>query len=355
MSLSKRIRHADRGSRGDKILFTSAEARPGRVLAMRGLVVLGLFALVISVLWLDRSGISDQIDGDLSFIDLIYFVVVSLTTVGYGDIVPVTERARLIDAIIITPARVLVWLVFLGTAFEFFFHKGLERFRMARLQQRLQDHIVVCGFGHSGRTAASELVSRGTPIDQIVIVDIREDLLKDAAAGGYIGLRGDAAMERTLRSAAVERAAAVIVTTGRDDTNALVVLTIRQLNSRTRVITSSREAENVPLLRQAGADVTVSPSQISGYLLADSVAHRHVNEFVLDVLSSGGRLLMIERPPRDAEIGRQPGVIGDRMILRIYRQGRPIGFWEGDAAQIRAGDTLLVLEIQAVAAASVSA
>ncbi len=347
MGIANRLRQMRRGSRDGKILFTSAEAHPGRVFAVRALVVLGLFVLVTGVLWLDRSGISDQIDGDLSFIDLIYFVVVSLTTVGYGDIVPVTERARLIDAIIITPARVLVWLVFLGTAFEFFFHKGLERFRMARLQQKLSDHIVVCGYGHSGRTAAAELVSRGMPTSQIVIVDVREGLLKEAAGNGYIGLRGDAAMERTLRSAAVERAAAVIVTTGRDDTNALVVLTIRQLNPRARVITSSREAENVPLLRQAGADVTVSPSQISGYLLADSVAHRHVNEFVLDVLSSGGRLLMLERPPRDAEIGRPPGTIGDAMILRVYRDGRAIGFWEGDAAQIRQGDTLLALEIQA--------
>jgi voltage-gated potassium channel len=73
---------------------------------------------------LRRDGIRDQVDGHLSFVDLVYFVVVSLTTVGYGDIVPVTERARLIDAIIIPPARLLVWLVFVGTAFELFFSQG---------------------------------------------------------------------------------------------------------------------------------------------------------------------------------------------------------------------------------------
>jgi voltage-gated potassium channel len=345
-TLANRFRRLRRDS-SDKILFASAEARPGRVLAARAAIIFSLFALVTGVLWLDRDGISDQIDGQLSFVDLIYFVVVSLTTVGYGDIVPVTERARLIDAIIITPARLMVWLVFVGTAFELFFHKGLERIRMARLQQQLKDHVVICGYGHSGRTAAAELVRRGTSADQLVVVDQNEHLLQEAATAGYIGLRGDATMERVLRDAGVERATAVILCTGRDDTNALAVLTVRQINPRARVIANTREEENAPLLRQAGADVTVSPSQISGFLLADSVSHRYVNEFVLDVLSSGGRLLLNERPAREEEIGKPAGVVGGSLIVRIYREGRPVGFWEPESAIIRTSDVVLALEVEA--------
>ena len=345
-TLATRIRRLRRDT-SEKILFASVEARPGRVLAARAAIVFSLFAFVTFVLWLDRDGIRDMIDGNLSFVDLIYFVVVSLTTVGYGDIVPVTERARLIDAIIITPARLLVWLVFIGTAFELFFHKGLERIRMARLQKQLKDHIVICGYGHSGRTAASELVHRGTPPDQVVVVDQDEHLLQDAAIEGHIGLKGDATMERVLRDAGVDRASAVILCTGRDDTNALTVLTVRHLNPAARVIASVREEENAPLLRQAGADTTVSPSQISGYLMADSVGHRHVNDFVLDVLSSGGRLLLNERPARAEEVGKPIGVIGQTMVLRAYRDGRPIGFWEPGGAAILAGDMLMALEVQA--------
>lgn len=341
--LASRLRRLGRDTSG-KILYAGAEAKPGRVLATRALIVLALFTGVVTVLWLDRDGIRDQIDGDLTLIDLVYFAVVSITTVGYGDIVPVTERARLIDAIIITPARLAVWLLFIGTAFDLFFHKGLERIRMARLQQQLKDHVIICGFGHSGRTAAAELVRRGTPADQVVVIDDAEPLLQEAAKAGYIGLKGDATMERTLRDAGVESARAVILCTGRDDTNALGVLTVRQLSATVRVISNAREEENAPLLKQAGANVTVAPSRISGFLLADSVANQHVNDFVVDVLSSGGRLLLVERTARPDEVGRPPGVIGRSMILRIYRDGKPVGFWEADGAAIREGDTVLALE-----------
>ncbi len=337
------MRKLRRGAQFDKILFTVSEARPARVLAARAILVIALLTFVVGVLWLERDGIRDDVDGELSFVDLIYFAMISLTTVGYGDIVPVTERARLIDAIILTPTRLVVWLVFVGTAFELFYHKGLERIRMMRLQRQLTGHVIVCGYGHSGRTAVAELVCRGTTADQVLVIDADETMLKSAAEAGYVGLRGDATMQRTLEDAGIGRAAAIIVSTGRDDTSALVVLTIRQLNPKIRVIVTVREDENGSLLRQAGADVTVVPSRIAGYLLADAVTHRHVNDFVLDVLSSGGRLLLVERHAREDEVGQRAGVVGGVLVLRILRGGQPVGFWE-TGATISAGDTLLLLE-----------
>jgi voltage-gated potassium channel len=337
------MRRLRTGARFEKILFTVEESRPGRVLAARALLVLGLLGLVVTILWFERDGIQDHADGALSFIDILYFTVISLTTVGYGDIVPVTERARLVDAVILTPTRLVVWFVFVGTAFELFFHKGLERIRMMRLQRQLMNHVIICGFGHSGRTAAAELVNRGGEADQLVVIDTDDAVLKLAAGSGHIGLRGDATMQQTLRDAGVDRAGTVIVTTGRDDTNALVVLTVRQLNPAVRVIAAIREEENGPLLRQAGADTTVTPSRIAGFLLADAVSHRHINELIMDMLSSGGRLMLVERRARPDEIGRPAGVVGNSLVIRILRSGQPVGFWEPGAI-ISDGDTVLALE-----------
>lgn len=133
-----------------RILFTPADLTPGRTLLFRLALVLALLGLVILILWLDRAGLRDQFDGDLSFNDIVYFTMVTVTTVGYGDIVPVTPRARLIDALVVTPIRVVVWFLFLGTAYQLVIRRYMEAYRMAKLHARLDKHVVVCGFGHTG-------------------------------------------------------------------------------------------------------------------------------------------------------------------------------------------------------------
>lgn len=72
---------------------------------------------------------------------------------GYGDIVPISARARLIDALVVTPVRLVVWLIFLGTAYELLVQRTLEDFRMLRLQRTLSGHVIVCGFGSTGASA----------------------------------------------------------------------------------------------------------------------------------------------------------------------------------------------------------
>jgi hypothetical protein len=95
-----------------RILFTKAEASPEKTLLFRIFIVLALIFLVMGILWLDRDGLKDQKDNHISFPDVIYFAMVTITTVGYGDIVPVTERARLIDALLIPQSVFLSFLSF---------------------------------------------------------------------------------------------------------------------------------------------------------------------------------------------------------------------------------------------------
>ena len=93
-----------------------------------------LFLIVIAVFWFDRDGLRDHADGSISFTDVVYFTMVSVTTVGYGDIVPVTRQARLVDAMLVTPIRLFIWLIFIGTAHQLVLQRLIEEFRMRRLQ-----------------------------------------------------------------------------------------------------------------------------------------------------------------------------------------------------------------------------
>ena len=140
-------------------------------LAWRVVLLFGLIALVLLFHWIGRDGLKDNFDDQISFIDVLYFTTVTVTTVGYGDIVPVTPEARLFESLFVTPIRLFVWLIFLGTAYNLFLRNILYRWRMARIQADLHNHIIVTGFGTSGQEAVHELLARGTDAREIVVID----------------------------------------------------------------------------------------------------------------------------------------------------------------------------------------
>lgn len=215
---------------------------------------------------------------------------------------------------------------------------------MSRLRERLDGHVVICGYGQSGTVAAKEIEAKGTLAEKIVVIDISEECVRNAADAGYTGLHGDPTQERILKDAGIERAAATIVSLGRDDTTVLAVLTIRNLNPAVRIIATIWEEENAKLVRQAGANVAVMPSQVNGYLLAESVTNRYTADYVLDMLNAGGRIVFDERIAGPGDIGKSMREVTDGLVVRLYRDGNPIGFWEKEQAVIRAGDLLLVIE-----------
>ena len=121
--------------------------------------------------WLDRDGLVDHHDGHVSFLDVVYFTMISITTTGFGDIAPVSNQSRLVEAVIVTPIRVLVLFIFIGAAYTYVIKRGWEKWRMARIQEQLSDHIVVLGYGISGSEAVAELIARGTDPHCIVVMD----------------------------------------------------------------------------------------------------------------------------------------------------------------------------------------
>ncbi|MCA9463347.1 MAG: NAD-binding protein [Nitrospira sp.] len=317
---------------------------PVRTLFIRTGIVVLLFVLLIGILWLDRDGLKDQIDGEISFSDVIYFTMVTVTTVGYGDIVPVSSRARIIDALVVTPVRIFIFIIFLGTAYQLAFRQFTEIFRMAKLQANLKHHVVVCGFGHTGYSSVKELLAKGTHPDHILVVDPREDRVRAAGELGVVALKGDGSQETLLRHGAfLNNAKAVIIASGRDDTNALILLTVRHLNSQCRVIVSAKEEENVKLFRQGGANTIISPSTYGGYMLAAAVDQQYLADYLEDFLTVGGHVNIVEQTIGDKESGKTAKDFHPDVLLRVYRQGTILSPWEFQNGQrLEEGDVVLL-------------
>jgi voltage-gated potassium channel len=327
----------------EKRLFVGGHATVKRTLAVRAALVLAMFFAVVLVFWFDRDGLRDNHDGVVSFVDIVYFSMVTVTTVGYGDIVPVTVKARLIDAIFVTPIRLFIWLIFLGTAYQLVLQRFVEDIRMRIMQARLKNHVVVCGFGHAGRSAAAELVRRGNEPRNVLVIDPSREIIEAASEAGYVGLLGDATHEQVLREAMIDSASAVFVCVGRDDTGVLVVLTVRHLFPNVRIVAIVQEDENEKLLRQSGADATVMPAKVGGILLADSLATSNLAGYVMELITYGGRVTLTEREAAADEVGLAPRDIRDGLVVRVLRGSEPHGFWE-PGVQIERGDRLVVIQ-----------
>lgn len=335
-SRKRRLQHG-------RILHVRSAISPERTLALRSALVAGLLIFVIAVFWSDRDGLKDQIDGHISFGDILYFAMITVTTVGYGDIVPISQTARLIDAFAVTPIRIFIWFIFLGTAYEFVVQRIVEDFRMRRIQKNLTGHIVLCGFGHSGFIAAKETIAKGHPHERVVVIDQSEERIRSAAEAGFIGLLGDATSEEMLTMACVANAKAVIVSTGRDDTTILVALTVRHLSDRTKIVASIGQEENIKLAYLSGADLVVSPPKIGGFLLADAVESRHAAPFLCDLMSAGGQIVLSERPVTPDEVGRTMAAVATGLVVQVHSGARQIPFTERNRYVLRDGDILLMI------------
>ncbi len=310
-------------------------------LGWRAGLVVGLLAFTVALHWIERDGLRDNYDGQMSFLDVLYFTMISITTTGYGDIVPVATNTRMFDALVVTPIRIFFVLIFIGTAYTFVFRRTWDKWRMKRLQRTLCDHVVVAGFGTSGSEAVDELIARGTPAEDIVVVDANEAALERAESLGCAIVDADATRDKTLQAVHIQRARAMIVTAGRDDTSILITLTARHLAPKLPISIAVRNEDNELLARQAGATTVINPVSFAGLLLAGSTQGLHISDYIADLASSSGRVKLSERVVKDEECGKPLADLALGIGVRIYRDGKPYGFWEAEAQAVRAGDCIV--------------
>ncbi|MEI6253792.1 MAG: potassium channel family protein [Mycobacteriaceae bacterium] len=313
---------------------------PGNRIARRLLYALGALFAAVFIVYLDRDGYRDVTEKPLSFLDCFYYATVSLSTTGYGDITPFTERARLINVLVITPLRVAFLIVLIGTTVESLTEASRQTLKIQRWRKRVRNHTVVVGYGTKGRAAVAAMIGDGVAPADIVVVDTDQTLLDRASASGLVTVRGDANRSDVLRLAGAQHAKAVVVATNSDPTSVLVTLTARELAPKATIIASVREGENRHLLLQSGADSVVVSSETAGRLLGLATSKPTVVEMIEDLLTPDAGLAIAEREVESKEVGGSPRHLPD-IVLGVLRDKKLLRLDDSRVDALEKGDRLL--------------
>jgi len=315
---------------------------PGRRIARRLLYALLVLGAAVLVVYLERDGYRD-VDSEpttLSLLDCIYYATVSLSTTGYGDITPVTDHARLMNVLLITPLRVLFLIVLVGTTVETLTTASRQALKIQRWRNTVRHHTIVVGYGTKGRTAVAAMIGDGVAPADIVVVDTSQTSLDRANAAGLVTVRGDANKSDVLRLAGAQHAKAIIVATSDDPTAVLVTLTARELAPQATIIASVREAENQHLLLQSGANSVVVSSETAGRLLGLATSKPTVVEMIDDLLTPDAGFAIAEREVEPKEVGASPKHLGD-IVLGVVRNGKLVRVGEPEVDALEKTDRLL--------------
>lgn len=281
---------------------------------------MSLVVFVALVVRVGRDGYVDVTGDPIGLIDALYYASVTVTTTGYGDITAVSTGARLATILLITPARILFLILVVGTTVEVLTEQSRHLLLTKRWRQQVNDHYLICGFGATGRSAAADLMSRGTPADRIVVVDTDAEAVSGANLMGVVGVHGDASQSAVLHQASIGNARAVIVTPNRDDTAVLITLTARELNSDVHIVASGREQENLHLLRQGGADEVIDTTATVGRMLGLGTFAPGAVKVFDDLLDASVGLELAEVSPDNA--GGRPSVPTGTSLVVVIRDGR---------------------------------
>lgn len=227
--------------------------------------------------------------GTETFMDCMYMTVISITSVGYGEIIQVTGNvpAEIFTMILIT-FGMGIGLYGLSTLTALLIEGELSgilrKNKMRKKIQKLRNHYIVCGGGQTGKPTIMELVKNR---ESVVLIELeKEQIEKCEAIEGLLYIEGDATEDGNLIDAGIEKAAGIIISLPSDKDNLYVTMTARMLNRNLRIISKLTDPRHVAKLKKAGADSVVSPNTIGALRLASEMLRPTVVDFLDSMLRS---------------------------------------------------------------------
>lgn len=237
-----------------------------------------------------------------SWLDALYMTVITLTTVGFGEIVDLSSQPHgRLFTILLLLAGVGTFVYFISNLTAFFVEgrwgELLWSRRMKRRIDAMNDHTIVCGGGHTGEAVLAELVETGRPFVLVERSHERVAELERALDAEIPVVYGDATDDDTLRAAGIDRAAGLCATVSSDKDNLLVTITARMLRPQLRIVARCVEKRAIEKMRKAGADAVVSPNLIGGLRLVSELIRPTAVSFLDIMLRDREQKLRVEEVP----------------------------------------------------------
>ncbi len=286
-----------------------------------------------------------------STFDALYMTVTTVTTVGYGEIHPLSTAGRVfnIGVLIFGVATVLyTFSFFMARLVEGDLHQRWIGRRRRRMLDELDHHFIICGYGRMGQVIAEEFARQAVPF---VIVERDPQRMQEAVDAGYLAVEADASSEAVLARIGIARARGFIAAVSTDAENVYAVLTARLLRPDLFIIGRAETEDAKGKLVRAGADRVISPYQIGGLQLAQTALRPAVVDFVQLATSSDNRDLNMEqvqihagselagRTLVDASLRQRYGVV----VVGIQRAAGAMEFNPAPESVMEVDDFLVVL------------
>lgn len=315
-----------------------------------------LYILLTSILLTILGGASGYYAifwGERSFLDCVYMTVISLTSVGYGEIVPVTGNplAQFYTmGLLFFGMGIILYAIssFTAILIEGELSGMLRRNKMEKKIKSLKRHYIVCGGGETGLPLIEELLKNN---EEAVLIDFDSQSaachqFKDSIL--YIG--GDATDDQNLMAAGIDHATGIIISLPSDKDNLYVTMTARMLNPKIRIISRMTNPKMRDKLIKAGADGVVSPNFIGALRMASEMLRPVTVSFLDTMLRSGDGTLRIH----DIQITEKSGSLGKEirsldlnrrfnLLLLGAKADSEMFFNPPDETELKAGMTLIVM------------
>ena len=246
-------------------------------------------AVSLLILLLFTGIVGFKLMSNYSWLDAVYMTVITVTTVGFGEVQPLDTQAKIFTVFLILTSVFIVGYAF-KIITEYLISKNdiseLKHKKMQKEIDSLSNHIVICGFGRNGKQSAKKLLMHNRPF---VVIESNKELIEKNQKDGILFVCGNAKEDEALNHAGLDRAECLISALPNDSDNVFVVLSARQLNSKMRIISRASNESSYSKLKLAGANNVILPDIIGGDHMASLVVVPDLLEFIdnLSIVGEG--------------------------------------------------------------------